>query len=117
MRGWQLWVTPAIMLLATFFLVRAWAAGRIKERKPLIALSGFIAFALFWALVNFSVRAWEVPEVGEPINAEAFLRQRPNRRRQCGSSRDPPGNHAIRPWQQPLDDLDGRRSPYAGGRA
>jgi hypothetical protein len=72
MTGWQLWVPPLTMLLATWSLMRAWASGRIKERKPLAALVGFGLATIVWALVNFGYRAWEIPQVGEPIDPEAF---------------------------------------------
>src|SRR5262249_39582676 len=72
MSGWQLWVPPLTMLLATWFLVRAWAGGRIKERQPLAALIGFGLAATVWVLLNFGFRAWEIPDVGKPIDAVAF---------------------------------------------
>src|SRR5207245_348514 len=72
MSGWQLWLPPLVMLLATRMLVRAWAGGRIKERKPLAALIGFALAALFWIALNFAYRAWEIPEVGEPLDRQAF---------------------------------------------
>ncbi|MSQ94257.1 MAG: hypothetical protein EXR98_06835 [Gemmataceae bacterium] len=48
------------------------AGGRIKERKPMIALIGFGSAGIVWALLNFGFRAWEVPDVGEPLDREAF---------------------------------------------
>ena len=41
MNGWQLWVPPLVMLLATHVLTRAWAGGCIKERGPMALLIGF----------------------------------------------------------------------------
>jgi hypothetical protein len=72
MTGWQLWLTPAILIFAGWALVRAWAGGRITERKPVFALVGFISAALAWALVVFAHRAWEIPDVGPPIDVAAF---------------------------------------------
>src|SRR5207302_9985147 len=62
MGGWQLWVPPLIMLIASYVLVRAWAGGRIKERKPLAALVGFGLAACAWIILNYGIRAWEIPE-------------------------------------------------------
>ncbi len=72
MNGWQLGVTPIVMLLATWFLMRAWAGGRIKERKPLLGLIACSAAAAVWGFVNFGYRAWEIPDVGAPFDPIAF---------------------------------------------
>jgi hypothetical protein len=72
MSGWQLWLPPLIMLAATQSLVRAWAGGRIKERRPMAALVGFALAALTWVGVNWTYRAWEVPDVGQPLDAVAY---------------------------------------------
>lgn len=70
--GWQMWVPPLTMLIATCVLVRAWAGGRIWERKPMAALVGYGAAILFWALVVSGYRAIEVPGVHEPLDTTAF---------------------------------------------
>lgn len=72
MGGWQLWVTPIALLVATRILVRAWAAGRIKERRPMAALVGVGMAAFVWLVVQMSWRAWEVPGVAEPLDRVAF---------------------------------------------
>ncbi len=72
MSGWQLLLPPLILLAAGHVLVRAWAGGRIKERKPVIALAGFGAAALVWLGVNLGHRAWAIPDVGEPVDRIAF---------------------------------------------
>jgi hypothetical protein len=72
MSGWQVWVPALLALLATRALVRAWAGGRIKERKPLLALAGFALVALAWAGLVFVWRMWEVPDPGEPLDPVAF---------------------------------------------
>jgi hypothetical protein len=72
MDGWQAWLTPILMLAATCLLVRAWAAGRIKERKPRNALIGFSLAILAWAGLNYAQRAWELPDAGEPIERLAY---------------------------------------------
>lgn len=72
MSGWQLWATPIAALVATRVLVRAWAAGRIKERKPMTALAGFGLAATAWLAVQMTWRAWEAPDVGEPLDRAAF---------------------------------------------
>jgi hypothetical protein len=70
--GWQLWLPPLVLLAATRFLIRAWAGGRIKERRPLTATIGFAAAALVWSFATFGVRAWELPEVPEPLDRDDF---------------------------------------------
>lgn len=72
MSGWQLWVPPLVALAATRSLMRAWAGGRIKERRPLVALAGFGLATLAWAAVVFAGRAWEIPDVGEPLDRLAY---------------------------------------------
>jgi hypothetical protein len=72
MSGWQLWLPPLTMLAATYFLVRAWAGGRIKERKPVVALIAFGMTAAAWIVLNFAIRAWEVPDEGRPLDPVAF---------------------------------------------
>jgi hypothetical protein len=77
MNGWQLWVLPVAMLVATRLLVRAWAAGRIKERRPMTALAGCAAVGLLWAGGNFGYRAWELPDVGAPVDPAEFRKSIP----------------------------------------
>jgi hypothetical protein len=72
MSGWQVVVAPVLALAATRALMRAWAGGRIKERKPLVALCGFGLAALAWAAVVIGWRAWEIPNAGPPLNRAAF---------------------------------------------
>jgi hypothetical protein len=72
MSGWQLLLPPLIALAAGHVLVRAWAGGRIKERRPLVALAGFAAAVLAWAGLNFGYRAVEIPNVGMPVDREAY---------------------------------------------
>jgi hypothetical protein len=78
MNGWQLWVPPLVMLLATHVLTRAWAGGCIKERRPRALLIGFSAAAVAWAFLNFGFRAWEIPDVGEPLDRVAFRASLPS---------------------------------------
>jgi hypothetical protein len=72
MGGWQMWIPPLILLLATGSLMRAWASGRMNERKPLAALIGFGTGVFLWMLVNIGYRAIEVPDVGEPLDPKEF---------------------------------------------
>ncbi len=72
MAGWQLWLPPVAALAATRALIRPWAAGRIKERRPLAGLIGLGAGCLVWAGLEFAVRAWEVPATAEPLDRAAF---------------------------------------------
>jgi hypothetical protein len=72
MSGWQLWLTPIAAIVATRILVRAWAAGRIKERRPMAALIGFSLAAVAWLAVQMGWRAWEVLDVGEPLDRATF---------------------------------------------
>jgi hypothetical protein len=72
MSGWQIWVFPVAMLLATRVLMRDWAGGRIKERNPLAALIGVGLALLAWAGVNFGYRAWHIPDTAEPLDRLAF---------------------------------------------
>ena len=71
MNGWQLWATPAILLLAGWCLVRAWAGGRMQERRPLLALAGFVAAAAAWA-----ARRLRLSGVGESRRRSAAGRGR-----------------------------------------
>jgi hypothetical protein len=77
MSGWQVLLPPLAMLLATRFLIRPWAAGRIKERRPIAALIGIGLLSLAWAGLVFSRRAWEIPDVGEPMDRSAFKKTIP----------------------------------------
>jgi hypothetical protein len=70
--GWQAWLPPLTLLAATCCLMRAWTSGRIKERRPIAALLGFVALGLGWSFLIFSVRAWELPETGEPLDRDAY---------------------------------------------
>lgn len=78
MSGWQVWAPPLTMLLATYVLVRAWAGGRIWERKPFAALLGYAGATLVWAALVFGYRAIEVPNVGEPLDVAAYRAKLPS---------------------------------------
>jgi hypothetical protein len=72
MSGWQVWVPPLVMLGAAHYLVRAWAGGRIKERRPLAVLIGCALVGLVWVGVNLGYRAIEIPDVGPPLDVAEF---------------------------------------------
>ncbi len=78
--GWQLWLAPVVLLVASRCLVRAWAGGRIKERRPLAAAAGFGAVIFVWAAVFAGFRAWQIPDVAEPLDREAFRASVPTAR-------------------------------------
>ena len=103
MGGWQLWLAPVAMLIATRLLIRAWTGGRIKERRPLAALIGFAAVGVVWAGANFAYRAWEIPDVGEPVDREAFrmaLPQGQQNQDACrGQKAEVVRNHRVLPDQ------------------
>jgi hypothetical protein len=95
MSGWQVWVLPVVALAAGRTLVRAWAGGRAKERRPLTALAGFTLAALAWVGVVLAGRAWEIPDAGEPLDRSAFRATVP-------TGRDNPAGQLI---QEALADL------------
>ncbi len=70
--GWPVWVPPLVLLAASRLLVRAWAGGRIKERRPVAALAGLLLAAAAWIGLNYGHRAWQVPDVGPPLDPVAF---------------------------------------------
>ena len=70
--GWQIWLPPLLLLAAGHVLVRAWAGGRIKERRPIGTLIGFASVALVWLSMVCVYRAWELPNAGEPMDRAAF---------------------------------------------
>jgi hypothetical protein len=78
MSGWQVWPAPIAMLAAGWCLLRAWAGGRLWERKPLRGFIAFLAALIVWALANFTYRACEIPDVAAPVDAVAFRATLPN---------------------------------------
>src|SRR5262249_41408062 len=72
MNGWPVWLPPLALLAATWFLVRAWAGGRIKERRPLLAALAFGMAAVGWVALNWGFRAWGIPDTGEQLDRQAF---------------------------------------------
>lgn len=72
MNGWQVWLPPIVMLASTWFLIRAWAAGRIKERRPMTLLIGVGLAGLAWLGMHLAFRAWSIPDVGEPMDRADF---------------------------------------------
>ncbi len=97
MGGWQAWAPPLTALLATWCLMRAWCGGRIRERQPVAALIGFTLAVLIWVLVNYGYRAWQVPDVGQPLDLAAFHASLP-------ADKD---NGAARAIHQAVNELDG----------
>lgn len=72
MNGWQVWLPPIVMLAGTWFLIRSWAAGRIKERRPMAFLIGVGAMGLAWLGMQLAYRTWSIPNVGEPMDRPEF---------------------------------------------
>jgi hypothetical protein len=103
MRGWQLWLPPLALLTAGYFLVRAWAGGRIKERRPVIAMASVAGAVALWAGVNFAYRAFEIPDVGEPLDRLAFKEAIPAGQQNAGGAKvqdalaemDRPEDHSM----------------------
>jgi hypothetical protein len=106
MNGWQLWAPPLILFLAGWFLMRAWAGGRIMERKPLAALAGFGAAILVWALLNFGYRAWECPDVGAPLDRAAFRASLPADKDNAAAKAIHKAIVKIDEWKRPPDRAD-----------
>src|SRR5262249_30023107 len=71
MSGWQVWLPPLAMLATTRGLMRAWAGGRIKDRRPLAGVAGVGAGIFVLAGLTFAYRAWEIPDVGAPLDRAA----------------------------------------------
>jgi hypothetical protein len=85
-----IWVPSLLLLAATRFLIRPWAGGRIKDKKPMAAIAGFSLAGLAWALVSFGYRAWEIPDVGEPMDRDAYRTSVP-----LGRNRNPGGQKIL----------------------
>jgi hypothetical protein len=100
MRGWQLWLPPLALLMAGYFLVRAWAGGRIKERKPVTAIAAVALGVALWAGVNFGYRAWQIPNVGEPLDPLAFKEAVPSGKENAGGKKV---QDALAEMEQPED--------------
>jgi hypothetical protein len=101
MSGWQLWLPPVAILVAGHWLVRAWAGGRIKERKPALALIGLGAGVVAWVALNIGYRTWEIPDVGEPLDRTAFRDSIP-------TGNDNLAGRKIQDAMSLLDHKDGR---------
>jgi hypothetical protein len=87
MPGWPLWLPPLLLLAATRHLMRSWAGGRIKERKPLAAVSCFAAVALAWVVLSWGLRALEIPDTGEPMDRDEYRASVPSGRKNPGGQR------------------------------
>ncbi|MBM4071419.1 MAG: hypothetical protein FJ271_21155 [Planctomycetes bacterium] len=72
MNGWQVWLPPIFMLSGTWLLIRAWAAGRIKERSPIALLVGVGVVGLAWLGIHLAYRAWSIPDTVEPLDRAGF---------------------------------------------
>jgi len=72
MAGWQVWLPPLAGLVAASLLVRAWAGGRIKDRRPLALLFACAAVIVLWVAVTIGIRVWTLPHVGAPLDRVAF---------------------------------------------
>jgi hypothetical protein len=109
MIGWQAWAPPLLLLAATRSLVRAWACGRITERKPMTALVSFGAAGLAWMALVFAYRAWQIPNVGEPIDVAAFRMALPALKENLAGKKIEEALLAIddanEPWRQPIAEL------------
>jgi hypothetical protein len=102
MNGWQMWLPPIVALVATRLLVRAWTGGRIQERRPISGLIGCALVILAWASINYGWRAWEIPDVGEPLDPIAFREALP----------DAHANVAAQKIQEAVTMIDVKGDPW-----
>lgn len=72
MNGWQVWLLPIGLIVTTRRFIRPWSAGRNHERRPMAGLIGVAVAALVWAALNYGYRAWQIPDVGPPLDRLAF---------------------------------------------
>jgi ABC-2 family transporter protein len=62
---WQLWPLPIVVLLATRWLVRPWAADRLATARPLGTLAGLAVACVAFLAFGLSWRVFEVPATAE----------------------------------------------------
>jgi len=105
MSGWQVLLPPLVMLAATRSLMRAWAGGRIKERKPTAALVGFGAALFAWIAVHLGWQAVSIPDVGEPLDRPAFRASIP-------SGPDNPAGQKILEAVSEMEDAKGKEAVW-----
>jgi hypothetical protein len=97
MPGWPVFVAPVLLLIASRLVMWAWAGERLMERRPLGALIGLAAGAVLWQAGNLWHRAAEVPDVGPPFDAKAFLASAPPPERNLAGQAIA---RAVSAWQQ-----------------
>jgi hypothetical protein len=68
---WQLWLPPALTLLAGRRLLRAWAANRVASRAALGSLAGGIAAVVLLIAAGIGYRVVEVPD--DPASEDDVL--------------------------------------------
>jgi hypothetical protein len=85
MNGWPVWAPPLGTVLASWLLMRAWASGRLGERKPSRALIGFASLGVLWVLLNFGYRAFHIADVGLPFDTLEFRDSMPLNEENAGA--------------------------------
>jgi hypothetical protein len=101
MQSWPVWAPPIGMMVASWCLMRAWASGRLRERKPLWALVGFISVGVLWLLLIFGYRAFHVTNVGMPIDPLAFRESMPINEENAGAKAIHDSVNRIDEWNKP----------------
>ncbi len=71
--AWQLWTPPAILLLASLVLLRAWIAGQLRSAKCVTVGVGAMVGAPAAVLVGLYYRAIEIPPAPDPVDLKSFV--------------------------------------------
>jgi len=74
---WWCLPVPAILLLATWRIMRAWSAGRLLAFRPIAAIGTALILCILCTAAFFRHRTVEIPDVGEPFDQKAFIASLP----------------------------------------
>lgn len=74
---WQLYAVPALLVVTSRLLVRAWTSERLQARGAALGLAGCWLAVAAWMGGNLWYRIVSMPRVAPPVDVSAYLQSMP----------------------------------------
>ncbi len=84
---WQASVIPLLLLLTTRLALWPWFSGRLLTLRPLLGITASSLLVVLCLAGFLALRAFEVPDLGEPFDVDEFIATLPTVEHQAAADR------------------------------